>query len=54
MTMKFMENKQDIELIDIVMNCELDFDCRKHAAMEAIKRSGVNKSWDEIAEIMSR
>lgn len=44
--MKAMESKQDIELIDIVMNCGLDFDCRVHAAKEVIKRLGVNTPWD--------
>jgi hypothetical protein len=37
-----METKKDIELIDIVMNCEWDFDIRKHAAEEILKRAGVD------------
>lgn len=40
--MKAMESKTDIELINIVDNCELDLDCRKHAAIEIYKRVGVN------------
>ncbi|MDH6670208.1 hypothetical protein M2277_000852 [Paenibacillus sp. LBL] len=33
-----METKQDTELINIIMNCELDYDYRIHAAKEVIKR----------------
>lgn len=36
-----METKKDIELIEFVMNCELDFDFRKYAAMEIMRRTGV-------------
>lgn len=34
-----MENKKDIELIEIVMNCELDYDIRIQAAKEIMRRS---------------
>lgn len=54
MTMKAMENKQDIELIEVIMNCELDFDCRVHAAKEVIKRLGVSAPWGQSQEIMSQ
>ncbi|GIP02071.1 hypothetical protein J28TS4_04780 [Paenibacillus lautus] len=36
--MNAMENKQDTELINIVMECELDFDIRIHAAKEIWNR----------------
>lgn len=52
--MNVMESKKDAELIEIIMNCELDFDCRKHAAMEAIKRLGVSAQWVVNKKIMSR
>lgn len=43
--MDVMGSKNNNELIEIIMNCELDLDYRKHAAMEIIKRLGVNASW---------
>jgi predicted small metal-binding protein len=46
-----METKKDIELIDIVMNCEWDLDFRKHAAMEIMKRAGVTEPWQESHKI---
>lgn len=36
-----MDTKQDVELIEFVMNCQLDFDFRKCAAMEIMRRTGV-------------
>ncbi|GAB6926030.1 hypothetical protein JCM10914A_56140 [Paenibacillus sp. JCM 10914] len=48
-----MENKQDTELIEIIMNCELDIDCRVHAAKEIIKRLGVNAQWPVGKRIMN-
>lgn len=51
--MNVMESKKDTELIDIVMNCELDFDIRKHAAKEVIKRLGVNTPWIVNPKTMS-
>lgn len=36
--MNAMEKKQDTELINIVMECELDFDIRIHAAKEIMNR----------------
>lgn len=41
--MNVMESKNDAELIDIVMNCELDFDIRKHAAKEILRRTKVGE-----------
>lgn len=52
--MKAMESKQDIELAEIIMNCELDFDCRKHAAIEYIKRLGVSAAWVVNRKITSQ
>lgn len=48
-----MDTKQDVELIEFVMNCELDLDFRKHAAMEIMKRAGVNEAWQENHKIMN-
>ncbi|MGM1048368.1 MAG: hypothetical protein ACQEXX_19825 [Bacillota bacterium] len=42
--MNAVESKQDTELIEIVMNCGLDFNDRKHAAVEVIKRLGLEES----------
>lgn len=36
-----LEAKSDTELIEIIMNCELDYDCRIHAAKEIYTRLGV-------------
>jgi hypothetical protein len=36
--MNALENKQDTELINIVMECELDFDIRINAAKEIWNR----------------
>jgi hypothetical protein len=36
--MNALEEKQDTELINIVMECELDFDIRVHAAKEIWNR----------------
>lgn len=43
--MNVLERKSDNDLIEAVMNCELDFDYRKHAAMEIMQRLGVNAPW---------
>lgn len=45
--MNALENKKDTELIDIVMNCELDYDCRICAAKEIMKRLGVVRDGQE-------
>lgn len=34
-----MDTKQDVELIEFVLKCELDFDFRKCAAMEILRRT---------------
>ena len=44
--MNAMESKKDAELINIVMNSEVDFDCRIHAAKEVLSRLGV-KPWEK-------
>ncbi|MCV4233345.1 hypothetical protein OHJ21_19360 [Virgibacillus sp. LDC1] len=43
--MDVMGTKSNNELIEIIMDCELDMDYRKHAAMEVIKRLGVSAPW---------
>ena len=47
-----MKNKTDIDLIEILMNCELDFDIRIQAAKELLLRTGVNKPWEELPKII--
>jgi|GEM_PF-6713418 len=44
--MNVLESKKDTELIDIVMNCELDFDIRKHAAKELLNRAREEETQD--------
>ncbi len=34
-----MKNKKDVELIEIIMNCELDYDIRVQATKEMMRRS---------------
>lgn len=34
-----MNTKTDVELIEIIMNCELDYDIRVQAAKEIMRRS---------------
>lgn len=34
-----MNTKTDVELIEIIMNCELDYDIRVQAAKEIMKRN---------------
>lgn len=51
--MKVLESKKDTELIEFVMNCELDFDFRKHAAMEMLKRAGVTDPWQINQKILN-
>lgn len=34
-----MKNKTDVELIEIIMNCELDYDIRVNAAKEIMRRT---------------